>query len=169
VVKWLRIAGIFLVNLVVAAFGPATIGAEIHIHAYDWANRVLIEDIRSAGIAFVLGFFVYYFWKTPSSKWVWVAGVVWFTQRAVAYWESQHYLRVLFHSGSALEKMSGYNYSEQSLYDWSVYTLTSLRTVFYSAGAFLCWYLFRRGWPGWKIFSRSPTPEPRVNSEPTSG
>jgi len=173
VVKWLRIVGSFLIDLLLAVIGPTFLGAEIHIHAYDRSTMILNEDFRSAGIAFVLGFFAHYFRKTQTSRWVWTVALVWFAQRAVIYWNSQHYLRVLLQSGHSIYwEMSGagaaFNLDVQSLNDWAFYTLPLVRTVLYSAGAFLCWYLFRRGWSGWKIFSRSRVPEPSVSSEPTS-
>jgi hypothetical protein len=152
--KWVRIAANVLLDLLIALIGTAIIGAEIHIHAYDLDRVLVIEDIRSAAIAFVLGFVFYYFRRTPTSRWLWVAGVIWFAQRAVAYWNSQHLVRVVTHSGHSIYwEMSGFNYDPRSFNDWAFYTLPTLRTVFYSLGAFLCSELFRRGRDGWPMLS----------------
>lgn len=163
--KWLRVAGIAFVDLLIAVMGTTIIDSEIHGRAYDRAKMILIEDIRSAVIAFALGFVVYYLCRNRSSRWVWVAGVIWFAQRSLIYWSSQRDLRAVLHSGhSVYWEMSGAgaaaNLDIQSMGDWAGYTLPLLRTVFYSLGAFLCAYLFQRGWAGWPILSsvrvRSP-------------
>jgi hypothetical protein len=154
VVKWLRIAAIFLADLSVAGLGPVII-AQLHPHGRDRVGLLQLEAARSIGIGFFLGFFVYYLWKTRSSRWVWVVGILWFAYGAVTYWNSQHYLRLSQETHSIYWEMSGVGcrFDVQSCYDWLGYTCPLLRTIFYSAGAFLCSHLLQRGWGGWPMLS----------------
>jgi hypothetical protein len=143
-VKPLRIAGLFLVNLLVAVYGTALmetgIGPEI-FHPKTLRSSLLAEEFISSIVAFALGYFGYRFLKSSAAEWVWVAGLCWFGQRALGLWLDQGVVRTL--NGNHGIAIWGLPWSDPkpdplSLSIWIGYTLPFLRTVLYSAGAF-CW------------------------------
>jgi predicted membrane channel-forming protein YqfA (hemolysin III family) len=70
--------------------------------------------VISASVAFLPGGFVYYKWKPPEAKWLWIAGVCGFA------W------RVILGSPQTIHEEVG----------WFTLGLVSLRVVSYSLGAF---------------------------------
>src|SRR5580692_6358201 len=95
--KWLRSGGMFLGHLLAALIGTGIFESEIYrIFAPSTSNgRLLKATILSAAIAFALGYFVFWKWRSQSAKWLWIIGLCWFGQRAVRYWIGQSSLRLL--------------------------------------------------------------------------
>ena len=146
IVKVLREFGELLLNFAIAGFVTNILGSEFRFHrdAVDW-HLVIKRDLVDAAIAFALGYFVYHRWRFASAKWLWVAGICLFAQRAVRFGFEQHGpLSVLNGSKSLYWEMSGVGcLSDRSVCPDLVYTFTLLRTIFYSAGAWFCLW-FRR-------------------------
>jgi hypothetical protein len=140
----LRAAGMFLGNLLTAAFGTTVVVSGLdHLFRAQTPSGVLRrETVLSAIVAFGLGYVAYYIRRSASSKWVWVAGLAWFGLGALLFWSGQRSLRVLNADHSIYWEMSGIGCNDfaslQSCYDYFGYTLQSLRTISYSIGAFCC-------------------------------
>lgn len=87
-------------------------------------------DLLTSVCAFGLGYFVFQRWRPLAAKWVWVVGLCWFSQRVifppdgnrVVLWEVAATKSALFTDWAALS-------------NWTLYTLFSLRVIFYSVGA----------------------------------
>ncbi len=129
--KVLRVIASFVGNWLTAVIGTAIWSAGLYriFHARTVGGVYLKEIFLSAVIAFLLGYFVFYRWKSVPAKWVWVVGVVGLAWRAT--------LRSPTTPGETV-----------SLYslDW-----TSVRAIFYSLGAWSCGSvapLVRRRWSG---------------------
>jgi len=172
VLKWLRVVGVSFLDALAAVIGTSVIAQEFHFHPSTLLGMMVLSEIRSAIIALALGFVVYYVWRTKSSRWVWVLGLVWFVYGAVAYWNSQHYLRIVRSSHSIFWDMSGIgaarNRDIRSVDDFLVYTIPLIRTACYSIGAFSCSYLFQRGWTGWSILSKIRARSSPMDEEPAN-
>src|SRR5437588_2773329 len=94
---WLRRAGVFLLNFVLASVTAAVLVSPFHFHT-DSVNEVILKSfILSAAGAFVLGYLVRNQWPEIASNWVWVAGLLLFGQQAVRIWLEQRYFSVLYH------------------------------------------------------------------------
>jgi hypothetical protein len=143
VYKFMRAAGMFLGNLGAAVIGTTVLEAELYRifpTQTPW-GALRKETILSALVAFGLGYFVYYKWRLPSSKWVFVAGLTWFGWGALSFWLGQRNLRVVSADHSIYWQLSGIgckDFDPQSCLDYMRYTVLLLRTFFYSAGALVC-------------------------------
>jgi hypothetical protein len=90
---------------------------------------MIMEDFVTTVTAFGLGYCVYAQWQPAASKWLWLAGVCWFTPRALLMLDGTH--------GSFWEIAGADSrLTTQSLANWFEFTIPFLRTVSYSAGAF---------------------------------
>ena len=143
VYKFFRAAGMFLVNVTAATIGTTIFDSELYriFPAQTPWGMLQRESVLSALIAFGLGYFVYYKWRPHSSKWVFVAGLTWFGWGALSFWLGQRNLRVVSADHSIYWQLSGVgckDFDRESCLDYVKYTLLSLRTFFYSAGAFAC-------------------------------
>jgi hypothetical protein len=141
--RLVRLALAFFLNVILACVAtniltsPFDHGQVLNISQMIWKTTWL-----DALAAFGLGYSVYRWWKTPSAKWVWVAGLCWFAQRAIRFWWRQRTFSVLGGGHSIYWEMSGFgcDFERESCRDWALYTLQLLRTVFYSVGALSCSY-----------------------------
>jgi hypothetical protein len=81
---------------------------------------------------------VFYKWRSAPAKWVWIAGVLWFAWEAVPLRPGERY-SVLAAQPSFMAKVQVmFNpVNNPSLF---VYVFVLVRTIFYSAGAWICWY-----------------------------
>jgi len=141
--KFLRAIGMFLGNLLAAALASGLFISELYgifpTHT-PWAGLVK-ETVLSLIVAFGLGYLVYYKWRPGSSKWVFLAGLCWLWLGALLFWSGQRNLRFVNADHSIYWDLSGVgckNFDRQSCVDYIQYTLLTLRTVFYSVGAFCC-------------------------------
>ncbi len=82
--KVLRATASLVGNWLTAAIGTAIWNAEFeHIfHPGTIRGLYIREILLSAVVAFLLGYFVFYKWRSAPAKWVWVVGVLGFTWRA---------------------------------------------------------------------------------------
>jgi hypothetical protein len=141
--RLVRPALAFFVNVVLACVAtniiahPFSHGQVLNISQVIWKHTWL-----NALASFGLGYSVYRWWKTTPAKWIWVAGLCWFAQRAIRFWWEQRTLSVLGGGHSIYWEMSGFGceFERESCLDWLLYTLQFLRTVFYSVGALCCSY-----------------------------
>ncbi len=131
--KAIRGFGFLLLNLIVAVFGTAIVETFIgHFYHPQTISAVLIKtDSLSAICAFALGFFVSRRWNLHMARWIALPGLVWFALGAC----------IDIGHGSVWSRMSGIACGEglhaTHCMEWFVFSLPALRTVSYSAGAWL--------------------------------
>lgn len=130
--KPLNVTGLFLANLIAAVAGPPIITAFIPVP--PTLSLILSKEFV---VTFALGYLSYLIWKSTTAKWVWIAGLCWFGQRAVVLWTNQSAVRAMTGSHGAFPLLYP-GPDPQSSSDWITYTLVFLRTVFYAGGALLC-------------------------------
>jgi hypothetical protein len=136
-----RAFGFVLLNLFVAVFGTAIVETLLgHIYHPRTISAVLIKtDLLSALCGFALGFVVSRRWNPRAARWIGLFGVVWFFLGACI--DLSH--------GSVWSRMSGIECGEGlhagHCMEWFVFSLPAVRSVFYSAGAWLCWSLSAHG------------------------
>ena len=140
-----RSAGTFLLNVIVACVVTNIITSPFS-HASGATNipqMMWKQEWLNAAASFGLGYSVYRWWQPATSKWVWMAGLCWFAQRAARFWLEQRAFSVVVSGHTIYWEMSGFGcgIELESCRDWSLYTLQLLRTVFYSVGALCCSYV----------------------------
>lgn len=136
-----RLVALFVLNCLIAIGGTAVISSEIRFNRHEVKTYAFKEDIAESAAALAVGYFVYHVRQYSVAKWIWVAGLCWWTQRALTYWSHQHGPLAGGHgAGSVFWHMSGAGcpFDRQSCSDWMFYTTLSLRVCFYSVGAWLC-------------------------------
>jgi hypothetical protein len=119
--KALRTILYFAIDLVVASIGVAIIDSSIYPRFPQPTTITGIyekEFFISAGVAFILGFFVHWKFKQRTTLWVWAFGIFLFVIRVVM--------------GSSADSQG-----------IDVLGILSIRTVFYSLGAITCSWTFR--------------------------
>jgi hypothetical protein len=71
------LVGGFVLNSLIATIGVAISEGPFY-HAFNprtYKGMYLKEITLSAGIAFLLGCFIYLKWRVPASQWVWIIGI----------------------------------------------------------------------------------------------
>jgi hypothetical protein len=141
--RMLRAIGMLVGNLLTVMVGISAFVSELYgiFPAQTPGGGLRKETVLSAVVAFGLGYFVYYKWRSASAKWIFVAGLCWFGWGALEFWLGQRDLRVVSAGHTVYWEMSGIgcnSFDTQSCLDYIQYTLLLLRTIFYSAGAFCC-------------------------------
>jgi hypothetical protein len=118
--SYLRIVGVFLLNVLAAAVGTAMVDETFSaLYRTETITQAYLKEILlSSIIAFALGVLVFYKWKVTLAKWVWVVGA------------AALLLRLTLKSSSFTldEEVGG----------WAGVTFICFRTIFYSFGAFVC-------------------------------
>jgi hypothetical protein len=124
-------AGSFLLNLVIAVFGTTIVELPFERYTVVTSPResLFLMDILTGCLAFGFGYVVFRTWRPVASKWVWVAGLLWFVQRALVPPDGVH---VLSWELSATKSVF---VDWAAMAHWGTYTLPCVRAVFYSAGA----------------------------------
>jgi hypothetical protein len=138
--KTVRAVGMFVLNLLLAVvFTNQLASPLLRFDVHSIQTSIVKLDFLNAAVAFGLGYFVYWRWRPVSAKWVWVAGVCWFAQRALLLLFEQRSMGVLYRDSAVYWRHFGINCGGdfEACRDWLGYTIPSLRTAFYSAGAFL--------------------------------
>ena len=115
ILKRLRAVRDFFFNSLVATIGAniAEDGVSPLFHPKTWAGIYMKEAFLSAGIAFVLGWLVYFKWRHRTAFWVWSLGVCTFAWRLA-----------LAGKGAPLD-----------IVESATLGFVSVRAVFYSLGA----------------------------------
>ena len=86
---------------------------------------------------------MYYKWHSAPGKWIWIAGVLWFTHGALSVWHARYSFATGEPSfGTVCYQMFGPAYGINRF----VYVPILLRTMFYSIGAWVCWSAEAYGW-----------------------
>ena len=94
VVKSLRVIGAFVLNVFVATVVTNALGSSFFRLLFGAGSsgpvQMMIEReyLVSAMAAFGMGYFVYRRWQPTAAKWVWLAGVLWFSWGAAAFWRT---------------------------------------------------------------------------------
>jgi hypothetical protein len=138
-IQLLRTAFLFAVNFCAAALVTNYFSNELsHVFPPKTSAGLLHREyIIGALIALALGYFVFYKWRSAPAKWVWIAGVLWFAREAVPLLSAGPY--------SVLAAQASFMAKVQVLFDpvnnpsLFVYVFVLERTIFYSAGAWICW------------------------------
>ncbi len=82
-IRGLRAGGTFLANALAAWIGTAILeslaSSAIRPFTHSRSSTVIREWICSIVLAALIGVLVQQRWKTSTAKWVWVAGLLWFT------------------------------------------------------------------------------------------
>ena len=134
----IRSGGMYLFNLAVSVIGTKVAEDPLDklMHFSDRTKAALLKgDCLTVCTAFVLGYFVAYKWHLISARWVWVAGVCWFSLRIFGLMDGVPDTLLWEMSKSRAElDINVFN-------DWAQFTLPLLRTTAYSAGALCCYHL----------------------------
>jgi hypothetical protein len=136
----LRAIGAYLLNFVVAVAFTNALRNDFILRRGASTTGFLVRDyVLIASITLALGYFVFRRWHWESAKWVWIAGVGLFLQRAVRFWLEQHGpLNAIHGSVSFYWEMSGVGcLSDRSRCVDFGFTEMLVRTIFYSIGALL--------------------------------
>jgi hypothetical protein len=145
--KLIRTIALFFLHLLLAVVATAIVksGFTNYGGLSDPAQVLRREYIFSSIAAFGLGWFTYRILQHSESKWVWIAGLLWFVQRAALLWLDQR--AMLFGAPhTVLTEILGLNCSlndARSCTDVINYTIPCVRTIAYSVGAVCC----SRWWP----------------------
>lgn len=117
----LRVLGALIGNFLVAAVGTAISEEPFYnfYHPSSLQGSYAKELILSTAVAFLLGGFVYYKWNAGTAKWIWIAGVCGLIWLLVGSWGQTPL-------------------SPDWVRAWAVLSFVSVRTIAYSAGAWLC-------------------------------
>jgi hypothetical protein len=101
----LRSVAFFLGHLLTAVITTEIFTEELAyvFHASTIRGMLHKEYALNVIFAFALGYFVYYKWHSEPAKWIWVVGVLWFLDRALAAarpllsldWRAQFWCRPL--------------------------------------------------------------------------
>src|SRR5271170_4704314 len=87
----LRAIGVYLLNFALATVFTNAIRNDFILRRGASPTGFLVRDfVFSAVISLALGYFVFRRWHWESAKWVWIAGVCLFLQRAGGFWRKQH-------------------------------------------------------------------------------
>lgn len=131
-------AGHFLTAMITTNIFDNELGRVLH---FSTVRAILQREYAfNVTIAFALGYFVFYKWRSEPGKWIWVVGVVLFTEQSLSIWRQAPH-SVLAGGTSLLtvwSEMFGLRV------DTIMNALMLVRTVSYSFGAWTCWYATRR-------------------------
>jgi hypothetical protein len=116
-----RILSAWIGNFLVAILGTAISEDEFYnfYHPVSREGAYARELIVSIAVAFVLGGLVFYLWQSGAAKWIWVVGVcglVWFQ---IGSWGQVPFI-------------------PDWLTTWWILSVLAVRTIAYSAGAWVC-------------------------------
>ena len=117
----LRVLGALIGNLLVASVGTAIFEEAFYnfYHPISREGSYAKEMILSVVVAFLLGGFIYYKWNAGAAKWIWIVGVCGLMWLLVGSWGQTPLI-------------------PDWLRAWAVLSFVSVRTIAYSAGAWLC-------------------------------
>jgi len=130
----------FAMNVATALYGTLVfepVIARFHRHPIDVAAWMRYDDAANAITAFLLGLAVFFVWKTPSAKWVWIVGLCLFAWKAIDVWFLHAAVREFSGRPRTMfwEFSSGAPWQVQDMMENWGYTLDLIRTTAYSAGA----------------------------------
>ena len=128
--NWLLLAIRFVRDIVLAVLGPAILDFPISNFAtrsLPVRQALLVTDLVTSLIAFALGFLFFRMRRPPTSKWIWIPGVLWLAQGIIS--TGGHLPLWEISAGSSVFP------DPVSFSNWATYTQPLLRTVFYSVGA----------------------------------
>jgi len=125
----------YIINLLAAVFGTVVVESSLWFlfHSMKPREMIIAEDATSVTIAFLTGCVTYLRWRPVAAKWIWVAGLCWFSARAALVVISERSFRSEF---SGIGCLNGLTTSE--CVSWFEFTLPFLRTLFYSIGSICC-------------------------------
>lgn len=145
--KSMRLLGTVLLHFLIAVFGITVISMPIHASLSNFfpprtINSVLAREyFLSIVIAVLFGFLVYRSWKAEAAKWIGIVGISMFVARAV--------MVVASAQGTVWFQMMGEACVEGTratgCINYFTVTISAVRTVCYSVGAWICWYLRASG------------------------
>jgi hypothetical protein len=141
--KWLSVAGLLLINILLGIFGTAVVESPIYVlwPVHTLPAILLRGYLLSAICACFLGYLVYRRWQAAPAKWIWAIGIGWLGFRAILLLAAEPTSVWSSFSGSGCRD----GLHAISCMNWFVFTMPALRLVAYSAGAILCSNLKHNG------------------------
>jgi len=144
--RLIRTGGMLLANLFLAVLGTVVLVSPLERFAAlpRISQLILRDETMNSAASFGLGYFAYQKWRPAPAKWVWLAGLCWFGQRAFRIWLEQRTSGSVMYQGHTVYwemSGSGCGLDALSCRNWALYTIPLLRALFYSAGAFCCSHL----------------------------
>lgn len=89
---WLQVAGVMLINILLAMFGNAVVESPVspEFRVHTLPAILLKQYILSATCACLLGYLVYRRWQNAPAEWIWAVGIVWARVRGDALRSYRH-------------------------------------------------------------------------------
>ncbi len=146
-VQLLRLAFVFAVNFCAASLFANFFSNDLYyvLRSRTLAGGLHREYVISALVALALGYFAFYKWRSAPAKWVWIAGVLVFAWEAISLWPVQHYSVLAAQPSFMADVQAAFDAVNDDPHRF-MYIFILLRTIFYSAGAWICWSESKYGW-----------------------
>jgi hypothetical protein len=142
--RWLRILGLFLLDLSAAVFVPAIVEGGLWrlLPVHSAAAAITKELCLDLACASFFGFFMYLTWRSWTSKWAWTLSVLWFGFGAISYVTRTSTQSVLSNPESFWVDFSGAGCGGPPMRcrDFFSFTVPMVRTISYSGTA---WFASR--------------------------
>ncbi len=119
-----------------------------HIFPQRTPTAIVYREYAISGVvALALGYFVFYKWRSSTAKWIWVVGALWFAWEAVSIWQGQaHPYSVLtVQARPSLLSVALHMLRSLQPLRQAMSALMLVRTLFYSIGAWVCWFSIKDG------------------------
>jgi len=134
----LRVAGVFILNLAAAVFGPAVIESSVWSalpRARSFTGIEAKEWLLGLTAAALLGFFISRRWPSRGAVWVWIVPVLFFALGARAY-SGRRTNSVLVNDGF-WKHFFAPDCLETNCRDYLVFTVPAARAAVYSVAAWV--------------------------------
>ena len=134
----LRFFGLLLLNVLVAVIGTAILdtGVRRAIPSHTIVAVFWKETALSLVCATLVGFGMWWRWRSEAAKWTWVVPLMWFGFGAVAF-AGRGIFGPLFISSSS-------NAGPAEMRSFFAFTIPFIRAVAYSVGAYISSYVYPR-------------------------
>ena len=106
--------------------------------AHTMRGLLVREYVLSAILCSLIGYLVFWKWRSTPGLWVWLAGVALFVYRAILLWMAPHplFLSVLADRPN-LAAVARRMFEPPYVINTTVFAVMLIRTIFYSAGAWV--------------------------------
>ena len=123
----------FLLSIAVAALGTTLVESPFEKYTVGRSIRssMFREDVLACIFAFVIGYLLNRKWEIAGARGVWAVGVGLFLWRVSIPYGGRH---VVSWEIAGTESVLGPDWTAMA--NWTLYTLTTLRLLFYSVGAY---------------------------------
>ena len=136
-----RVVGLFILDFLGAVVVPAILEGSVWrlIPVHSVAAVVVKEWCLSLPCAAFMGFMMYRFWRTGTSKWVWIFPALWFGLKAIPYATEPNTHSVLSENSGFWFHFSGAACAAEisNCRDFYAFTVPLIRALSYSGAALL--------------------------------